>query len=215
MIFIFSSAPGHDKNIGYSIIYFILETIKTHYSIIKFSIPNFSWFYNCLKYTVNLFKKSFCWSCFKILNFSSKQMLSRDPDMRFSTSGFLNQTTPPRPLIHGLKPFWIWLQIRGENRQRWLHSGVNDIANDPKHCFYAEIWLGCTHQSGVIDTAVNKIGDFVVDFLREFEAIFKKGLAHVSGARGSCLLKKNQGNLTDSKQKLLKKLVIFRVSKLL
>jgi hypothetical protein len=29
---------------------------------------------------------------------------------------FFHQTTPPRPLIHGLTPFWIWLQIRGENR---------------------------------------------------------------------------------------------------
>jgi hypothetical protein len=26
------------------------------------------------------------------------------------------QTTPPRPLIHGLKPFSIWISIRRENR---------------------------------------------------------------------------------------------------
>jgi hypothetical protein len=31
--------------------------------------------------------------------------------------------------------------------------------------------------SCVIDTAVAKIGDFVVDFLREFQAMFKKTLA--------------------------------------
>jgi hypothetical protein len=28
--------------------------------------------------------------------------------------------------------------------------------------------------SGVIDTAVHKIGEFVVEYLRKFEAIFKK-----------------------------------------
>jgi hypothetical protein len=44
----------------------------------------------------------------------------------FSTYGFFHQTNPPRPLIHGLKPFWIWLWIREENGQSWLHSGVND-----------------------------------------------------------------------------------------
>jgi hypothetical protein len=39
---------------------------------------------------------------------------------------------------------------------------------------------------------VTKIGDFRVDFLREFEAIFKKALTRVSGAhRGSCLMIKN------------------------
>jgi hypothetical protein len=29
-----------------------------------------------------------------------------------------------------------------------------------------------------------KIGDFIVDFLRELEAIFKKALTHVSGGLG-------------------------------
>jgi hypothetical protein len=33
-----------------------------------------------------------------------------------------------------------------------------------------------------IDTAVHKIGDFLVEYLREFEAIFKTALACVSGA---------------------------------
>jgi hypothetical protein len=37
-------------------------------------------------------------------------------------------------------------------------------------------------QSGVIDIAVHKIGDFLVEYLREFEAIFKKALIRVSGA---------------------------------
>jgi hypothetical protein len=36
--------------------------------------------------------------------------------------------------------------------------------------------------NGVIDTAVAKIGDFIVYFLCEFNAIFKKALTHVSGA---------------------------------
>jgi hypothetical protein len=36
--------------------------------------------------------------------------------------------------------------------------------------------------SGVIDTAVTKIGDFIVDFLRESEDIFKKVLTRVPGA---------------------------------
>jgi hypothetical protein len=34
--------------------------------------------------------------------------------MRFLTSGFFHQTTPPRPMIHGLKPFSIWISIRRE-----------------------------------------------------------------------------------------------------
>jgi hypothetical protein len=32
-----------------------------------------------------------------------------------------------------------------------------------------------------IDTAVTKIGDFIVDFLREFEGIYKKALTRLSG----------------------------------
>jgi hypothetical protein len=41
---------------------------------------------------------------------------------------FPSNSTPHRPLIHEVKPFCLWLRIRGENRQRWLHSGVNDTA---------------------------------------------------------------------------------------
>jgi hypothetical protein len=37
-------------------------------------------------------------------------------------------------------------------------------------------------RSGFIDTAVTKIGDFVVDFVGEYEAIFKKVLTRVSRA---------------------------------
>jgi hypothetical protein len=39
-----------------------------------------------------------------------------DSVTRFSTLGFFHQTIPPRALIHGLKPFRIWLRIRRENR---------------------------------------------------------------------------------------------------
>jgi hypothetical protein len=36
--------------------------------------------------------------------------------MRFSTLGVFHQSTPPRALIHWLKPFRIWLRIRRDNR---------------------------------------------------------------------------------------------------
>jgi hypothetical protein len=60
--------------------------------------------------------------------------------------------------------------------------------NDPKHSFYAEILCGCI----VIDTAMKKIGDFIVYFLPVFEAIFKKTLTRVSGAQGKLYDEKNQ-----------------------
>jgi hypothetical protein len=51
--------------------------------------------------------------------------------------------------------------------------------------FTQKIW-GLTKDrfchSGVIDTTVMKISDFIVDFLCEFKAIFKKALTHVYGA---------------------------------
>jgi hypothetical protein len=49
-----------------------------------------------------------------------------------------------------------------------------------------------TYHSGVNDTAVLKIGDFIVDFLREFEAIFKKALTRVSGALEVLIFEKKQ-----------------------
>jgi hypothetical protein len=129
-----------------------------------------------------------------------------------------------------------------------LHGGVNDTAVQIWHycdfgphireVFFAEIWLGCTRHSGVIDTAVpgdllfdrlrltlreylsktykgklsyttcgynsygfgyssvidtavTKIGDLLVDFLRAFEAMCKKALTLVPGVYwGSCWMKK-------------------------
>jgi hypothetical protein len=46
--------------------------------------------------------------------------------------------------------------------------------------------------SGVIDTAGDKIGDFKVEYLREFEAICKKGFTRESGARVGLFDEKNQ-----------------------
>jgi hypothetical protein len=44
---------------------------------------------------------------------------------------FFHQSTPSRALIHGLKPFRIWLRIRRDNRfesRKNRFSGVNDPA---------------------------------------------------------------------------------------
>jgi hypothetical protein len=84
---------------------------------------------------------------------------------RFSTYGFFHQTIPSRPLIHGLTHLFAYVfRIREVIRQSRWHSGINEIA--------------------VVDTAVSlaKISDFIVEYLREFEAICKKALALVSVA---------------------------------
>jgi hypothetical protein len=50
---------------------------------------------------------------------------------RFLTLGFfIKQSPPPRALIHGLKPFRIWLRILRENRSR----GVNDTVGSDCFC---------------------------------------------------------------------------------
>jgi hypothetical protein len=40
--------------------------------------------------------------------------------------------------------------------QSWFDTNFfsNIFANNSTHCFYTEIWLGCTRHSGVIDTTV-------------------------------------------------------------
>jgi hypothetical protein len=59
-------------------------------------------------------------------------------------------------------------------------------------------WYRCTCHSGVNDTAVHitavsiRCATNFVDLLRKYEAIFKKALTRVSGARGSCLMKKTE-----------------------
>jgi hypothetical protein len=109
---------------------------------------------------------------------SLKGLLTRD----FRSLVFSHQTTPPRPLRHGLKPFSIWISIRRENRlcnrrflsqrSQWLrcaamqilkqiqqshwhhdmHSGVNDSA---VHVWYDMYDMQILNNfSGVIDSAV-------------------------------------------------------------
>jgi hypothetical protein len=80
--------------------------------------------------------------------------------MRFSTLGFFHQSTPPRALIHGLKPFRIWPNIRRKNRQYSNFSGVNDPAATglpgsltPLKRFQWVHWPLRNNFSGVIDPA--------------------------------------------------------------
>jgi hypothetical protein len=47
---------------------------------------------------------------------------------RLSTLGFFHQSSPPRSLIHGLKPFRIFPRICRKNRQYSNFSVVNDPA---------------------------------------------------------------------------------------
>jgi hypothetical protein len=44
--------------------------------------------------------------------------------MRFATSGLFHRTFPSEPLIHGLKPFRIWVRIREDIRQSRLDTDV-------------------------------------------------------------------------------------------
>jgi hypothetical protein len=48
--------------------------------------------------------------------------LERDSVTRFLTLGFFHQSIPPKALIHGLKPFCIWLRFRRENQDNRLQS---------------------------------------------------------------------------------------------
>jgi hypothetical protein len=73
-----------------------------------------------------------------------------------------SSTTSPVPLIHGLKPFRIWLRIREGNRQGWLHSGVNDtamhitvVSMTPLCMSQQYQWHRCACHSSANDTAVH------------------------------------------------------------
>jgi hypothetical protein len=59
-----------------------------------------------------------------------------------------------------------------------------------KYRGYLKIVFG---KSGIIDTAGAKIDDFKVEYLREFEAIYKKALIRESGAQVGLFDKKNRG----------------------
>jgi hypothetical protein len=108
--------------------------------------------------------------------------------------------SPPRALIHGLKPFRKWLRIRRENRLYSNVSGVIDtaetisamsltplnrfdtaeISNIGKyphtmHVLEAEKSWGLDRRSM---TPLKPIyGDFRSDYLGEYDAICKTGLA--------------------------------------
>jgi hypothetical protein len=74
-------------------------------------------------------------------------------------------------------------------RSHWLrcacHSGVNDSA---------EIFSKFESlHSGVIDSAVTKIGDYKVDFLASTNPYWKRLSPVSQGPRGSCLMKKTRG----------------------
>jgi hypothetical protein len=45
---------------------------------------------------------------------------------------FFHQTIPTRALIHGLKPFRIWLRIRRENRNNRLQSSDSAVSIAPR-----------------------------------------------------------------------------------
>jgi hypothetical protein len=79
-----------------------------------------------------------------------------------------------------------------------LHSNVHESL-----FLYAEILFSWTWHSGVIgtavfthssviDIAVHIIGNFIVEYLRKFEAMFKKALTCVSGAKEELFDEKNQ-----------------------
>jgi hypothetical protein len=58
--------------------------------------------------------------------------------------------------------------------------------------------------SGVIDTADHQNIDFIVEYLREFEAICKKALAHGSGAHIELFDEKNGGRKSRDRVPLRK-----------
>jgi hypothetical protein len=84
--------------------------------------------------------------CLQILQCLLKGTVARD----FLPSFFLNQSTPPRTLIHRPKPFRIWLRISRDNRfesrqnlfQRgqWPAETENEVQNSPTFSFKLQIW---------------------------------------------------------------------------
>jgi hypothetical protein len=82
-----------------------------------------------------------------------------------TTYGFFHQTMPSGPLIHGLKPFRIWLRICKVNRQKVVASAVSMTPLRP-HQRIQLCKLGTKSRglSGVNDTA--EAGD--LEFERQF-----------------------------------------------
>jgi hypothetical protein len=67
----------------------------------------------------------------------------------------------------------FWLLLKGISIEK---TYTGKLSYTISKAFTQKIW-GLTSDS-VIDTTVTKIGDFVVNFLREFESIFKKALTN-------------------------------------
>jgi hypothetical protein len=69
---------------------------------------------------------------------------------------------------------WLWLPLKGISIEKtYITIPIT---------FTQQIWgLSFFCHSSVIDTTLTKIGEFIVDFLREFEAKFKKALTRASG----------------------------------
>jgi hypothetical protein len=102
---------------------------------------------------------------------------------------FIKQPRSPRPLMHRLKPFWIWLWIR-EDIRLWNcrvrfpylkksasdHSRRRPTKNVAQWCH----WHCCNiHRRCHWYRCATKIGEY----LRGFEAIFEKALTRVSEAQ--------------------------------
>jgi hypothetical protein len=78
---------------------------------------------------------------------------------------------------------WRWLPLKGKSIEK---THISKLTYTIYITLTQKIW-GLNKDrlchSCLIDTTVTKIGDFIVDFLREFEAaIFKKDLTRISGA---------------------------------
>jgi hypothetical protein len=70
---------------------------------------------------------------------------------------------------------WLWLPLKRMSIEKNMHRQI--VLRYTYNFDTQKIWgliRDCFCPKGVIDTAVTKIGDFIVDFLHDFEAIFKK-----------------------------------------
>jgi hypothetical protein len=85
------------------------------------------------------------YSNFSITKFKAFYVCQSDPDTRFSTYAFFHQTTPPRPLMNGLKPFWIRLCIRRGNLQKQLQF----VSMTPLCMSQRCQWHHCAYHNGV------------------------------------------------------------------
>jgi hypothetical protein len=60
--------------------------------------------------------------------------------MRFLTLSFFHQSTHPRVLIHGLKPFRIWLQICQEIQNILLQCSASAVSMRPRKRLWRFQW---------------------------------------------------------------------------